>query len=157
MAEWIARWAVLYADHRLVSIGITYLHLAGLMVGGGTAFVTDRAVRRAWRVGADARDQCLDALARSHRTVVSALVVMTVSGTLMFAADAGTFLHSRLFWTKAALLGLLVANGALLLRRERRLNAADDRGWRRLAVSAGASLLLWLLLLLVGTWLPVGA
>jgi len=41
-----ARWARLYADHKAVSAGFTYLHLAGILVGGGFAVAADRAALR---------------------------------------------------------------------------------------------------------------
>ncbi len=36
-ATLLARWALYYADHKVLSIAITYLHLAGVLIGGGAA------------------------------------------------------------------------------------------------------------------------
>ena len=35
-------WSALYSDHQAVSVTVRFLHLAGLLVGGGTALVADR-------------------------------------------------------------------------------------------------------------------
>src|SRR5690242_7371313 len=37
-------WSAYYSDHQMVSLVIRYLHLAALMVGGGTALAIDRVV-----------------------------------------------------------------------------------------------------------------
>ena len=42
----VARWARLYADHKAVSGGVTYVHLAGILLGGGLALSADRIVLR---------------------------------------------------------------------------------------------------------------
>ena len=49
-------WAAYYSDHQMVSLAIRYLHIAALMIGGGTALAIDkrghlskRAARRALR------------------------------------------------------------------------------------------------------------
>ena len=156
LATLVARWALLYADHKLVSIVMTYLHLAGVLVGGGAAITLDQAVLRAVRAGNDARVRVLDMLASSHRTVVPALSVVCTTGLLMALADRATFFSSRLFYVKISLVALLLLNGSLLLLSERRASTSES-GWRQLTIVSGVSLVLWLVILLVGTWLPVAA
>ena len=73
---------------------------------------------------------------------------------LLFAADVETFLYSRMFWLKMALLGLLLCNGALLLRGERRVQRDEPRAWTRLHYTAATSLVLWFLTTLIGAALP---
>ena len=47
LAGAIQAWADFKADHRVVSRGLSVLHLSGILLGGGTAIAIDRAVRRA--------------------------------------------------------------------------------------------------------------
>ena len=35
-------WSAMYSDHQAVSVIVRFLHLAGILVGGGTALVADR-------------------------------------------------------------------------------------------------------------------
>jgi hypothetical protein len=90
----------------------------------------------------------------THLMVVLGLVALSVSGLLLFAADLNTFLTSRLFWLKMALIGVLLLNGLVLLRTERRVVAGDERAWGRLPVVIAASLALWVTTTLIGAALP---
>jgi hypothetical protein len=150
-------WSGLYADHHSVSVTVRFLHLAGLLVGGGTALAADRQLLGAVGKDASARGAALALAGSSHRIVVPALAVMGLSGMLMAAADLETFLNSRLFWMKMGIVGLLLVNGAVLVRAERAATGTGDRGWARLRLVSVASLALWLLGLLAGTWLTVAA
>ncbi len=38
----VSWWASAYSDHRAISVAIRFLHIAGLVVAGGTAIATDR-------------------------------------------------------------------------------------------------------------------
>ena len=151
-------WSGLYTDHHAVSVTVRFLHLAGLLLGGGTALAADRQLLAAARGGVAPRESAL-ALARSaHRIVVPALAVMALTGVLMAAADLETFLHSRLFWIKMVVVGLLLTNGGLLVLAERAAVGGNiDRVWTRLRVASAASVALWLAALLAGTWLTVAA
>ena len=85
-------WAVYYSDHQMVSLVVRYVHLAALMVGGGTALAIDRLVLGSARTRTgDRRRAALNALHGSHAVVVPALIVVTASGVLMAAADWPTF------------------------------------------------------------------
>jgi hypothetical protein len=42
-------WARVYADSQLMSTGVIYLHLAGLLLGGGAAVAADRETLKAAR------------------------------------------------------------------------------------------------------------
>ena len=70
LSDAVAWWASAYADHRLLSVSIRFLHIAGLVIGGGTAIITDRAILRGARGAADERASAMATLHRSHRTVV---------------------------------------------------------------------------------------
>jgi hypothetical protein len=152
-------WATYYSDHQMVSLFIRYLHLAALMVGGGTALAIDRVVLGTARNRADdRRHAAVVALRGSHRVVVPALVVVALTGVLMTAADWSTFASSQLFWIKMALFAVLIANGAALVAAERRYaRSADVDKWRRVIVASGASCVLWLLILGIGEWLTIAA
>ena len=156
MTNW---WSAYYSDHQMISVFIRYVHLAGLMVGGGTALAIDRVVlASARRRTSDRRQAAMTALSGSHRVVVPALVVVAATGVLMTAADWATFEASRLFWFKMGLFALLMVNGGALVAAERRYaQAADIEKWRRVILASGASWVLWLLILLIGEWLTVAA
>ena len=152
-------WSAYYADHQMVSLAIRYLHIAALMVGGGTALAIDRVVLASARARTDDRRRAaFTALRGSHRVVVPALTVVTVSGILMTAADWTTFEASRLFWIKMITFVFLVLNGAALVSAERAFAKSGDLGrWRWLVTASGTSCLLWLLVLWIGEWLTIAA
>lgn len=154
-----AWWAVYYSDHQMVSLIIRYLHLAALMVGGGTALAIDRLVVRSARARTgDRRHAALNALHGSHAVVVPALAVVAASGGLMAAADWSTFQASGLFWIKMGAFVLLLANGAALVAAERAFAKGGDLSmWRRAILASGTSFLLWLFILWMGEWLTVAA
>ena len=51
----------------------------------------------------------------THNLVVASLVLITISGFLLFASDFDTFLYSKFFWIKMGLVALLVINGLVLV------------------------------------------
>jgi hypothetical protein len=155
LAAGVKSWAAFCDAHRVVSVTVRYVHLAGLVVGGGAALSADWQILKAARATPSQRDATLAALARVHHVVVPALAVVVLSGVLLTAADTGTFLTSRLYWTKMGFVALLLLNGAGLMLAESQ--AAAGRGWRWLSVFSGASLFLWLLILYLGVWLTVAA
>ena len=156
MTTW---WSAYYSDHQMISLLIRYLHLAALMIGGGTALAIDRVVLGTARTRTDDRRRAaFTAMKGSHRVVVPALAIVTASGILMAAADWTTFAESRLFWIKMVLVALLVFNGAALVAAERAYAKGTDLlMWRRVVLASGASCLLWLIILWIGEWLTVAA
>ena len=151
----VSGWASFYDHHRMVSVTVRYLHLAGLLVGGGTALALDRRVFAARRLPEAERSAALDALARSHRVVVPALGLVMLTGVLMTASDTATFFASRLYWTKMGLVTLLLVNGAGFFLAETR--ARRSGGWAWLGAASAASLALWLIILYMGAWLTAAA
>ncbi len=149
-----ARWASIYSNHAALRTGIGFAHVAGLVLGGGSAVVADRMTLVAARLDASARAAQLRLLGGTHRVVVASLSIIVASGLLLAAADIDTFLVSRFFWAKMALVALLLGNGVLLLRAERLAADDDERGWRLLKTAAIASLALWFLTTLAGATLP---
>jgi uncharacterized membrane protein len=153
----IDSWAALYDAHRMLSVTVRYLHLAGLVVGGGTALVADRRILRAVGSPPAERPATIAAIRASHRVVVSALAVVVVTGVLMAASDVSTFLGSRLFWFKMGLVALLLLNGGGLLLAERAASRGRGHGWPSLVFTSAASLALWLAILFMGVWLTAAA
>ncbi len=148
-----APWAALYNNHPLLQSTVVFSHISALMVGGGAAVAADRAALRARREGPDGRRRHLEQLKVVHRTVLGALVVVVLSGVLLFAADVETFVASPIFWVKMALVGALAFNGWLIMRTGRTLEEkgiAWEPGWKRLGVTSVLSLSLWLVIILAG-------
>lgn len=156
-----APWHDTYAGSSVLPSAVLFAHFAALLVGGGLALAADRATLRAAARTSEDRDRQLDALGETHRLVVGALAMLFASGGLLFLADVETFAVSRVFWTKALLVALLLANGLAMTRMERALRGATtpesaDALWRRLRRSALASVGLWLVTVLAGTVLTNG-
>lgn len=160
LARLAAPWHDAYAGSKLLPPAVLFAHFAALLVGGGLALGADRATLRAARQDVVARRRQLAALADTHRVVVAALAVLFASGTLLALADVETFASSPLFWSKTAIVALLLGNGYAMTRTERALRDATaydaDRLWRRLRRRAAASVTLWLLTVLAGTLLTNG-
>jgi hypothetical protein len=149
-----APWATLYSNHPLIQSGVVFAHISGLMVGGGAAVAADRAALRARHATAGGRRRYLRQLRWVHRTVLGGLVVVCLSGVLLFASDVKTYATSPVFWVKSGLVALLLINGAFLLRVERGINRRGiewETGWKRLKATAILSLSLWLLIVLAGS------
>jgi hypothetical protein len=155
IADLAQPWASLYGDSPGLQTAITFLHLAGIFLGGGFAIATDRetfVALRAARLSGQIRH--LAHLHTIHRPVMVGLVMALGSGFLLWAADVQTFARSPVFWVKMGLLGLLLANGYLLARTETTLReGAPDSPvlWARLRYISVASIALWLGLILAGT------
>jgi len=157
VATTIETWADFYDHHQLVSVTVRSLHLAGLVLGGGTALAADRRVLKAARSEPAARVGVVASLDEAHRVVVPALALMMVTGVLMTLSDTDTFFGSRLYGFKLSLVGLLLLNGLGLLLAERAVAKERPKGWVWLAVTSAASLALWLATLFTGVWLTVAA
>ena len=147
-------WSSLYSNHAVLRTSLEFLHVGGLVAGGGCAVAADRMTLMASRDDAGGRTLRLTLLKGIHRVVLAGLAVVIVSGVLMFGADVDTFLTSTVFWMKMGLLTLLMANGAVLVRAERQAERGDQTAWTRLTYTATASLALWFLTTLAGAALP---
>jgi len=143
-------WGSFYANHPLTRTMITFAHIGGLVLAGGAAMTADRGLLLAARRSTEDRRGQLAATRSTHGFVLWGLVLVTISGLLLFAADVDTFWASRVFWIKIGLILLLVVNGATLMRSERRASAGVASAWQTLRWTAGASLLLWMLTTLAG-------
>src|SRR5271169_3436902 len=119
ISGFLENWTSFYSNHGVVRTVVGFLHIGGLVIGGGCAISADRLTLRAARRGAAERALQLDALRSTHRIVLISLAAVLVSGLFMFAADSDNFLHSILFWVKMGLVAALMVNGFLLTRAER--------------------------------------
>lgn len=151
VSKLLVQWAHLYG-HTPVSATVTFLHLAGILVGGGTAVATDRASLRLSPATPD-WSQELARLASVHRWVVAGLALIFASGFLMMFAELDSFATSVVFWTKMGLIALLLGNGYVRMRAEHALRQGLAAGWVRFRRTSVASLVLWLVILLAGTLL----
>lgn len=75
------------------------------------------------------------------------LTALVLSGTVLFAADAKALVRNPVWFAKLGLIALAVAN-FLLSRRLR-----PERGGAGVALAAGASLLLWAGVVVLGRWI----
>jgi hypothetical protein len=149
-------WADFYGHHKPVQVAVEFLHVGGLLVGGGFAIASDRAALRALKADMEARKHVLRDFGMIHTPVLRALAVSAGSGLLMLASDTGTFLVSPVFWTKMTLVLLLLANGYLVKRTGAVLKAdpsPGNRAWPRFRFGAVASITLWLATTLAGVTL----
>ena len=148
-------WSSFYSDHALLQSSTRFLHLAGVLLGGGFAIATDKATLRAFAHPAERATQ-LHQITRIHRWVLTGLAITFVTGALMLAADLESLLASTVFWVKMGLIVLLLVNGAVLRRIESGLNAGrgeGDRPWSVLQITAIVSLALWFAVVFTGTLL----
>jgi hypothetical protein len=158
LSQLVAPWARLYGDSKLVSTGVTFAHVGGLLLGGGCAIAGDRMSLRFTSIDLVCQQNHLDELAALHRPVIVGLAVTLLSGVLLLAADLETFLPSVIFWTKMALIVGLLLNGLQVRRAETALRLKQgswEPAWKRLRRVAVTSLALWFGVTLLGTILLV--
>lgn len=149
----IEAWASVYANSSTIRTLLGFAHVAGLIVGGGSAIAADRSVLRAVRRAPSELTGLLTTIRSVHSLVIASLAVVMTSGLLLAAADTETFLHATFFWLKMGLVVLLIINGACMRLAERAASGTRPQ-WTPLAITSGASLALWLLTTLAGAALP---
>jgi hypothetical protein len=154
MTQLLEAWTSIYSNHAALKTGIAFMHIGGLVAGGGGAITVDLATITAARTRSSALTTQLHLLKRTHLVVILGLIALVVSGVLLFAADVDTFLSSRIFWMKMGLMVALLVNGVLLVRTERDAIHAEAHAWTRLHFIATVSLILWFLITLAGAALP---
>jgi hypothetical protein len=149
----LARWAHFYGQTKAVSATVTYLHLGGILLGGGFAVAADAAALRLSPETVPDWTKELDRLAAVHRWVVAGLTLIFASGVVMVLAQVGSFATSVVFWVKMGLVALLIGNGYARLRCEIALRRGTVARWGWFRRTSIASLVLWFLILLFGTLL----
>lgn len=153
LAQALASWNSYYGNHQALSVTIRYVHLAALLVGGGTALALDREIFGLRRSTSQVRDATIARLNRAHALVIASIVFIVASGFLMAGADVETYLVSPTFWIKMALVAILLVNGAVLARAGR----TSATGSRCLTVASVVSAILWLVIVYASNWLRVSA
>jgi hypothetical protein len=154
MTDLLQTWGSFYANHAAIRTLVAFVHVGALITGGGLAVAADRAMLAAAPGDNGTRRSLLETLEGTHRLVVGSLVLIAASGLLLFASDFETFLYSRFFWIKIGLVVLLMLNGLVLWRAERRALSGDHAAWGTLRFTAIASITLWFLTTLGGVALP---
>ncbi len=154
LTEFAAPWNTLFADNALVSTGVFFLHITGVVVAAGTALSADRLALKSARFP-ELRAQYIKAAASVHRIVVFALAFVALAGVMLFLSDVAEFAGSLVFKAKLALVFLLLINGFAITRIEDGLRKATDpatadAGWHRLSLTARASQTLWFTTILAG-------
>jgi len=150
-------WSSMYQGSKVIIILTRFLHVGGLLLGGGAAVAFDRGSIRARREDPAARAHHLAQLRRVHRVVVLGLSLVVASGFMMLAADLETFFASRTFWIKMSLVLILAANGFVITRVEAKLVPEAPDGWAALEFTSRLSYTLWFAIVLAGTTLVMVA
>ena len=141
-------WSSAFASHIAVSALVIFAHVAGVVVAGGTALWTDRAILGA-ATPAD-RERVLAELPGVHRVVLRALALVIAAGVLLALADLESLLPAPAYRVKLTAVALLLANGWQLQRAERKAASGAPRDWTRLRTSARLSRVLWFATILAG-------
>jgi hypothetical protein len=152
--HFVAWWSAVYGGSAVLRTLVSFVHVAGLVGGGGAAISADRATLRATRRGLAVTREQIDAIHHTHRVVIVGLAGLIVSGVLLFAADVATYATSKLFWIKMVMVAALMINGAFLVRVGHGVPMPDENTRRTMRRTAGLSLALWFLTTLVGAGLP---
>ena len=80
LSQLIESWVSLYANHAALRTGVEFIHIGGLVVGGGCAITTDLATISAFRQSDATRAMQLQLLGKTHRLVVLGLASLSLSG-----------------------------------------------------------------------------
>ena len=150
----VGSWAALYSGSAVVRTLVAFVHVGGLVGGGGAAISADRATLKATRRGLPSRATRSTPSTTRTASSILGLAGVIASGVLLFAADVSTYAPSKLFWLKMLMVAALMINGAVLVRVGRGVQAPDERTRRTMRWTAGLSLALWFLTTLVGAGLP---
>ncbi|HYW32269.1 MAG TPA: hypothetical protein VE869_12230 [Gemmatimonas sp.] len=158
---WLQPWAGYVADHQALAVTILAIHVLAMFTAGGLAVTTDRRMLAvnpsALLADASVRRATVGEVGGTHAVVIAALALTISSGLLLLGADLATFTASRVYWAKMTSLGVLLLNGLRLRRAEGQLLRAGEqqdrliaRSVRALRQSAGVSLALWFIIVLLG-------
>ena len=147
-------WTTIYSNHATLRTAVAFAHVGGLVGGGGCAIAADRATLLLTHRDPAPWDAHFATIRRDHRIVVLGLVLIFISGGLLAAADLSTYLDSKVFWIKMALVAALLVNGTVLVRAEGHAASGQAAGLRLLHRASAISLALWFLTTLLGTALP---
>lgn len=146
-------WNEFYSHSKTAATVVIFLHVGGLLLAGGLAIAADRTTLRALRTPVGERTQFLRELGAVHRWVLTGLTIVVISGVLLLTADIETFFGSWIYWTKMALVVVLLTNGWMMTRTEaslRRDATETSPHWRSLHRTAVTSVTLWFVIAAFG-------
>jgi uncharacterized membrane protein len=146
-------WNEFYSHSKAAATIVIFFHIGGLLLAGGLAISADRGTLRALRFAATERPQFMRELGAVHRWVITGLTVVVVSGVLLLTADIETFFGSWIYWTKMALVVVLLINGWMMTRTEASLRqdaSETSPHWRSLHRASVRSLALWFVITALG-------
>jgi len=146
-------WNEFYSHSKTAATVVIFLHIGGILLAGGLAIAADRGTLRALRVTAGERPHYMRELGAVHRWVISGLTVVVLSGLLLLTADIENFFGSWVYWTKMALVVVLLINGLMMTRTEAALQrdaSETSPHWSSLHRAAVTSLGLWFVITAFG-------
>jgi hypothetical protein len=146
-------WNHFYSHSKAAETVVQSLHIGGMLLSGGLAIASDRSTLRALRTPAPDRAFPMRELAAVHRWVLTGLTIVVISGLGMLTADIETFFGSWIYWTKMALVVVLLVNGLVITRTEAELRADPGEHspqWGRLRARAVTSIVLWFVIMVFG-------
>jgi hypothetical protein len=146
LVDLLKPWSDFYGHSKLAETIVVFVHVGGLLLGGGIAVANDRATLRVLARPAEDRAPQRHELSATHRWVLTGIGLIVLSGIALVTSDIETFWGSPIYWTKMALVVALLVNGLLITRAEAALEHDDTDaapGWRSLRRTARASLGLW--------------
>jgi len=151
-------WQKLYAHSTVVATLVLFGHVAGLLVAGALTLSAETSALRLDPSDDGARRRYVRTATPARRSIALALGIAMLSGVLLFLTDLEAFAVSAVFWTKMALVALLLTNAAVASRLDAQIvRAGDDTSgaqhdlWRHRRASARATVVLWLALVLSGS------
>ncbi|MFM2357972.1 MAG: hypothetical protein RJA61_709 [Candidatus Parcubacteria bacterium] len=141
---------------------ITIFHLLGIAIGMGGAFASDliflTSIRDKKITSTEFRFITL-----GGRMVWTGLLILFISGSILFSFDPDRFIHSPKFQTKITILSIIVLNGLVFhsvhiprikRHREEHLPSSDEfmRNRTLLTASGALSITSWISVLVLGAW-----
>jgi hypothetical protein len=125
---------------------IEAVHLLGLSLLGGAVFLVDLRL-----LGAGLTGTPVAQLARQVRPwLTSAIVVMVVTGVLLFLSEAVKCYYSQAFWVKITTFPLAIA---FTYAVRQRIAEADTTSRTSGALTGAASIALWVVVAAAGRWI----
>ena len=153
LVQLLKPWNEFYSHSKTAATVVTFFHIGGLLFAGGLAIAADRGTLRALRAASGDRPHYMRELGAVHRWVITGLTMVVLSGLLLLTADIETFFGSWIYWTKMALVVLLLINGWMMTRIEVSLEHDASEAspyWRSLHRTALTSLALWFVITAFG-------
>ena len=149
-------------DAATLKIIFLIVHIVGIVMGAGAAFVTDAVFMGAFKKRLFSQSD-VDYIALASKLVWVGVIVIVLSGLALFALDPAKYLASSKFLTKMIVVIVLVLNGAFFhfhhLGRLRAVageplisQSAFWNGSATLFASGAVSMVSWITAIVLGTF-----